>query len=84
MRRFYRHWGHILLGIALPWIPEGVAITLTLLFLGYEGLQYLHHSKWMRFGYCYHDDSYLDIKETAIYCGISAGVLIVLKSIGVL
>jgi hypothetical protein len=81
---FYRHWGHILLGVALPWIPLGMALILVLLFLGYELLQYLYNTNWISRGYCYKDDSYLDVKEVTVYCGISTAVLLVLYYIGIL
>lgn len=67
---------HLLVGALIPWLPLLGGITLTLMFLGYEYLQYKHHStRLMR------DDSYKDVYEAAVALGISAVVKLILASI---
>ena len=64
---------HILLGAVCPWLPLGANLGLVVLFCGYEYLQYRYLSRRdMK------DDSYLDVKETAIAYAISGIVKMIL------
>jgi len=58
---------HVLLGAGLPWLSTEVNLGGVIFFCAYQYLQYRHHSsRQMK------DDSYLDIKETAVAYIISA------------
>lgn len=61
-----RCFWHLLLGALCPWLPFGANLGLVGLFFGYEYLQYRYLSRRDL-----KDDSYLDIRETAIAYAIS-------------
>jgi len=71
-----RNYWHIGLGALLPWLPAPVGIPLVLLFLGYEYLQYGYLSNR-----ALKDDSYLDIYEVTVACGISSVLSLIIPYI---
>ena len=74
-----RCWWHIVVGALIPWLSLQAGIALVILFCSYEYLQYRHHStKAMR------DDSYLDILEAAVACGISGAAQSILATFQIL
>ena len=74
----YRHPAHIALGAALPWFDPACNTGGVIFFCAYQWLQYKHHSSRQL-----KDDSYLDIKETAIIYAVSAAVKMVMMHLGV-